>query len=278
MKIESGQTVLLTGASGGLGGFIARRFTELGVRLALAAHTTTDLEGACSVVGKGNGDVHLFLADLRDAEQRRDLVKRVRDQVGPIEILINNAGVEFNSYYHELSESQINEVLTVNLASAMIVSRLVLPEMLERKRGHIVSVSSLAGKSGPAFQEPYAASKAGLVGFTMSLRATYRGTGVGASVVVPGFVETGIYTRLKTVAGRPAPTLLAPCHPDRVANAIVRAIQKNLPEVIINRYPMRPFLALAALSPSLGEWLTRRFGTHEFFRAAVLAQRRSPPA
>ncbi|MCX8108391.1 MAG: SDR family oxidoreductase [Verrucomicrobiae bacterium] len=269
VKVEAGQVVLLTGAPGGLGIFIARRFMSLGVRLALVAHTADELERITSVLGELKDGVHAFVADLREATQRRDLIARVQSVLGPVDILINNAGVEFNSYYHELDESQIEEVITVNLLAAMSLSRLVLPEMLTRGRGHIVNISSLAGKSGPAFQEPYAASKAGLVAFTMSFRASYRRFGVSASVVVPGFVETGIYSRLKTLAGRPAPFFLAPCSPERVANAVVDVIQRDSPEVIVNRYPIRFLLALAVLSPSFGEWVCGKLGTHKFFEAAA---------
>lgn len=274
MKIERGQVVLLTGASGGLGTVMTHAFAAQGVKQALVAHPGVDLGALRSDIERQGGMAIAFTADLRDPEQRRFVVREVRQRLGRIDILVNNAGVEYNSHYHELTEDQIHEVLDVNLTAAMILSRLVLPEMLEQRRGHIVSISSLAGKSGPAFQEPYAASKAGLVAFTMSLRATYRDEGVGASVIVPGFVEAGIYTRLKQTAGRAAPRLLGACPPEWVACAVLRAIQRNVPEIIVNRYPVRPLLMLSALSPGLGAWLSSKFGTNDFFRAAAQAQRR----
>ena len=274
MKIEPGQRVLLTGASGGLGSVMSRAFAECGFRQALVAFPGIELEGLASEVRNRGAEVLTFAVDLQDPEQRRHVVHEVQRQFGGVDILVNNAGVEFNSFYHELSEARINEVLNVNLTAAMILSRLVLPGMLERRQGHIVSISSLAGKSGPAFQEPYAASKAALVAFTMSLRATYREVGVSASVVVPGFVEAGIYSRLKQMAGRPAPRLLGACPPERVAQAVLRAVRRDISEIIVNRYPVRPLLMLTALSPSLGAWLSSKFGTNQFFRAAVLAQKR----
>jgi short-subunit dehydrogenase len=108
----------------------------------------------------------------------------------------------------------------------------------------------------------------------MSLRATYRGSGISASVVVPGFVEAGIYTRLKTVAGRPAPPLLGACPPQWVVQAMLRAIRRDAAEIIVNRYPVLPLLLLMALSPALGAWVSSKFGTNEFFRSVVLAQQR----
>ena len=145
--------------------------------------------------------------------------------------------------------------------------------MLSRNRGHIVNISSLAGKSAPAFQEPYAATKAGLIGFTSSLRATYRGSGVSASVVVPGFVEAGIYAQLKKRSGLAAPALLVTSPPEKVAQAVVKVIEKDLPEIIINPLPVRPLLAFIALFPKAGEWLSDKTGGNDFFRKVVDKQK-----
>ena len=156
--------------------------------MALVAHPGSGLEAVRREAEQYGARALVLVSDLRDPGQRRQLVQDVRRELGPIDILINNAGVEFTSAYTDLSEEIIREVLAVNLEAPMMVSRFVLPEMLERKRGHIVNMSSLAGKAGPAYQEPYAATKAGLIGFTSSLRATYRRDGVSATVVVPSLI------------------------------------------------------------------------------------------
>ncbi|MCU0782650.1 MAG: SDR family oxidoreductase [Verrucomicrobia bacterium] len=272
------QTVLLTGASGGLGTHIAESLAGRGVKLGLVAFPGAELKALHQTVKKRGCKAIALASDLRDPAQRHHVIDRVRKELGEIEILINNAGVEFNSFYHELSEDQINEVINVNLTAAMILSRLVLPGMLERKRGHIVSISSLAGKSGPAFQEPYAASKAALVAFTMSLRASYRELGVSASVVTPGFVEAGIYANLKARSGCSAPRLLGASKPEAVAQAVVTVIECDLLEKIVNPLPVRPILALSALFPGLGEWIADRTGGNDFFRnvEARLHKTRTP--
>jgi short-subunit dehydrogenase len=274
MRILAGQTVLLTGASGGLGTYMARAFAEQKVKLALVAHPGIDLEGLRKSLADRGVEAFALTSDLRDPARRREMLAAVKSRLGPIDILVNNAGVEFNSIYHELSEGQIGEVLSVNLEAPMILSRLVLPDMVERRHGHIVNISSLAGKSGPAFQEPYAASKAGLVAFTQSLRATYRGSGVSASVIVPAFVEAGIYARLKAKSGCAAPALLTGCSPEQVAQAVLRSIEGDVPEIIVSRYPIRPVLALSALSPRLGDWIIARMGVNDFFRRAAEAEKR----
>jgi short-subunit dehydrogenase len=273
MKIQPGDTVLLTGASGGLGRFMARAFADYQVNQALVAHPGVSLEELRKEVEDRGGKAIAITCDLRDATQRRHLLADVRKALGRVDLLVNNAGVEFTSAYDELSEESIYETLRVNLEAPMILSRLVLPEMLERKRGFIVNISSLAGKSGPAFQEPYAATKAGLINFTASLRATYRGSGVSASVIVPGFVEAGIYAKLKAKSGCSAPALIGTSPPEAIPRAVMRAIEADLPEIIVNPLPIRPLLAFIALFPSWGEWVVGKLGTNQFFRRVVEAQK-----
>jgi short-subunit dehydrogenase len=276
MRIESGTTVLLTGASGGLGIHMARAFANAGANLILAAYPGVGLEAVRKESEKLGVKAAVLPLDLRDEKQRRQLVEDARKQFGPIDILVNNAGVEFTSAYHDLTEENIHEVIEVNLEAPMVLTRLMLPEMLSRKRGHIVNISSLAGKGGPAYQEPYAATKAGLIAFTTSLRGTYRGTGVSASAIVPGFVEAGIYEDLKDRSGMAAPALLGTVPPEKVARAVIRAVEKDLPEVIINALPVRPLLAFIAMFPRAGEWASIQTGANEFFRKVVEATKNKP--
>jgi short-subunit dehydrogenase len=274
MKIQAGQTVILTGASGGLGVFMARALADFKIKLALVAHPGAGLDAVSEDAKRRGAQTLVLSSDLRDPAQRRSVVEEVKTKFGGIDILINNAGVEFTAPYHELSEENLREIINVNLEAAMVLTRLVLPEMLKRGNGHIVNISSLAGKAGPAFQEPYAATKAGLIAFTFSLRATYRKTGVSASVIVPGFVEAGIYAKLKEKSGCSAPALLGSSSPQAVARAAIRAIEKNLPEVIVNPIPVRPLFAVTAMLPSLGEWMIEKTGGHDFFRRVVEARKR----
>lgn len=275
MRIAAGQVVLLTGASGGLGVFMARAFADRGANLALVAYPGAGLEDLRKEIQQRGVRALSLASDLRDPVQRREVVEKVTKEFGAIHVLVNDAGVEFTSAYHELSEENIREIISVNLEAAMVLTRLVLPQMLERCSGHIVNISSLAGLSGPAFQEPYAATKAGLVAFTSSLRATYRRKGVSASVVTPGFVEAGIYANLKARSGCTAPVLLGTSAPQTVARAVIRAVEKDISGIIVNPFPVRPLLAFCALMPALGEWVVNKIGTNEFFRRVVEAEKRS---
>ena len=274
MNIDAGQTVLLTGASGGLGTHLTRAFAKTGAKLALVAYPGDELITLRDEVRRAGGTAIALARDLRLSDERQEVVAEVRKEFGATDILVNNAGIEFTSPYDVLSEQNIVDVLRVNLEATMIMSWLVLPEMLRRGKGHIVNMSSLAGKANPALQEPYAASKAGLIGFTYSLRASYRSAGVSASAIVPGFVETGIYTRLKERSGLAAPKLLGTSSPEKVVAAVIRAVQRDLPEVIINPIPVRPLLALCALLPRVGERALAMTGGHDFFRRVFQASRR----
>lgn len=274
MKNLKGMKAILTGASGGIGVFLARALAREGMDLLLVAYPGSGLPDLSDAVSGYGVRSSVLWADLREPGERVRVVEHATKEFGRVDVLINNAGVEYSSPFHALSNAQIREVLAVNLEAPMMLTHLVLPGMLERRRGHIVNMSSLAGKSGPAYQESYAATKAALTAFTFSLRASYEGTGVSASVVCPGFVEAGIYARLKERSGCVAPALLAGCPPEAVARAMLRAIGHDRAEIIVNRYPIRPVLGLAAACPALGAWITKRIGVHDFFRRVVAAQDR----
>jgi short-subunit dehydrogenase len=275
MKIKAGDVVIVTGATGGLGVHVARAFAQRHTRLVLSAYPNTDMGELRDEIKKWGGESVDMICDLRDSEQRSKLVALALERFGRIDILVNNAGVEFNSYYHELSEAKIGEVLAVNLAAPMFLTRLVLPAMLAQRRGHIINLASLAGKSGPAFQEPYAATKAALIAFTLSLRSTYRTESVSASAIVPGFVDAGIYARLKVKSGRSAPVFLGVSQPEAVVTALLRAIEQDQPEIIVNPTPIRPMLAFTALFPRVGEWLSTKIGANDFFRRVVEFEKKS---
>jgi short-subunit dehydrogenase len=164
---------------------------------------------------------------------------------------------------------QIEYVIRVNLLGTMILTRLVLPGMLKRGQGHIVNMSSLSGKAGPPYSESYAATKAGIIAFTESLRSEYYKTGIGCSVICPGFVEAGIYQRVVDETGQRISRLLGTSSPEAVANAVVQAIKKDLPEIIINPGPTRLLTALAELSPWFGEKLMRLVGVVQWFETVA---------
>ena len=278
MRDLRGKTAVLTGAGGGLGSVIADALAVEGLNLVLVALPGPEMERVCARFRASQARFRAVAVDFRDADACTQVTSQAFQAFGQVDLLINNAGVEFTLPYHELTEAQINEVLAVNLAAPMHLTRQLLPGMLERRCGHIVNMSSLAAKSTPACQEPYAATKAALTAFTFSLRATYRGTGVSASALCPGLVDAGIYARIKAETGCTGPVLCPSIPPQRVARAVLRAIRHDSPEIILSRYPVRPVLMLHSLSPRLGLWLMRQMGVHDFFWRIVAARRRQSGA
>jgi len=213
-------------------------------------------------------------ADLSDLSQVDPLIERAEAALGPVDLLVNNAGVEIGAAFPVLTREELTSTVDLNLTAPMLLTHRVLPGMLERGRGHVVFVSSLAGKIGPAYNEPYAATKAGLVGLTQSLRAEYLHEPVGFSVICPGFIAgDGMYQRM-VEEGVKSNRLMGETTVEKVTAATVRAIKRDLPEVIETGAPVRPMLALAQVAPGLVERIAPRFGVTEIFRRTAVSRGR----
>jgi len=260
MKELKGRNALLTGASRGLGVHIARALAQEGVNLALSARSVEALEEVREVVISHNIKATVIPADLSDTEQVKILADKVEDELGPIDILINNAGIEWATPFRNFSPQEIQKMIQVNFTAPMLLTRSVLPGMLDRGRGHIVNMSSIAGKTGFPNQTPYASTKAGMIMFTNSLRTELDGTPVGVSVICPGFVaEDGMYAEMEKRAG-PAPRLLKPTTPDKVTSAVIKAIKKDSAEIIVNARPMWPVFILQETFPGFHTTLHKVVG------------------
>jgi len=270
----AGKTALVTGASAGIGRHIAAALAREKMNLVLAARSPDVLQKAASELSAAGVEAIAVPTDVADSRALLRLVEQGVDRFGTIDVLINNAGIDAFREYHELDASEIIATIDVNLTASLLLTRMVLPHMLRAKRGHVVNVSSTAGKQGPAYGAAYAASKAGLIAFTQSLRGEYRGTGISASVLCPGFThDGGIYDRIRRETGRDTPALMGSTSAEAVARAAVRAIRRDLPEVIVNRPPMRPLFALAELFPALAEWCIHKTTTR-FLKRVAQAKRR----
>ena len=275
MKDLSSRVAILTGASRGLGVYIARALASEGVHLALAARNEERLNEVKAELEGLGVRVVAVATDICDLDQLRHLVARCESELGPPDLLINNAGIENAAAYDAIPLDEIDRFIDVNLRAPMRLTRLVLPGMVARNRGHIVNVCSLAGLAPAAFGEPYAATKHGMVGFTKSLRASEQAAGsqVSATAISPGFItDDGMYAQMQHEGAAQSPTLLGTSPPSAVANAVVRGIRNVLPHVVVNPGVPRLLFAVSLLFPRFAEWVSMRIGAHRVFQS--LAERR----
>ncbi len=263
MKNIKGNTALITGGSRGLGPHIARFLAKEGVNVALTARTKSALDESIDSLASFNVKAKAFPADLTDSASRAKLLENVKNHFGPIDILINNAGMEWVCAYSDMSPEQIETMIQTNMIAPMLLARMVIPQMVKQKKGHIVTMSSLGGKKGSPYSATYAGTKAGLIQWTSGIRQELKGTGVSASVICPGFVsESGMFA----VYGKKAPKITGETTPEKVALAVIRAIKKDIQEIIVNPGLIWPMIWLDAIDPRIMCWVLRKFGVYEFYR------------
>lgn len=245
-----GARALVTGAAGGLGGYITRALAREGVQLALSDLPAADLEPILAEAHRAGVQAHAVPADLAQPAERERLVREAEQAIGPLDILVNSAGLEFGGAFTKTTREEIEAIVTVNLTAVMDLTRMVVPGMLERRRGHVVNLASLAGKVPAYFLASYAATKHGVVGFTHALRAEYADEPVSFSAICPGYVaEVGMYARAEREMDLEPPPGLRPVAPQRVAEAVLVAVHQDRAEMIVNRGPIRPLAVLYWLSP-----------------------------
>lgn len=183
----SGKTALVTGASGGIGRDIATALSKAGVKVALSGTREAVLE---EVKGDCGPDAAIVTCNLSDTEAVNGLVKRAEEAVGPLDILVANAGITRDQLLLRMKEEDWDAVLDVNLGSYFRLAKSALRGMMKRRSGRIIGITSIVGVTGNAGQANYAASKAGMIGFTKSLAAEVASRGVTANCIAPGFITS----------------------------------------------------------------------------------------
>jgi 3-oxoacyl-[acyl-carrier protein] reductase len=186
-----GRLVLVTGASRGIGAAIALRAASAGADVAVAYHEhEAQAEAVAKSVREHGGRAETFGADLSDPAQARAMVARVQDSLGPVDGLVNNAGIMPQSPFLEISDAEWSEVISTDLNAAFACSQAVLPGMLERGSGSIVMISSRLGQIGFAGVAHYAAAKAAVIALAKSISREFGGQGIRANSIAPGVVVT----------------------------------------------------------------------------------------
>jgi 3-oxoacyl-[acyl-carrier protein] reductase len=185
----SGRTALVTGASGGIGGAIARALHGQGATVALSGTRTGPLEALRDDLGSG---AHVLPCDLSDTAAVEALPKAAAEAMGGVDILVNNAGITRDQLFMRMSDADWDAVIAVNLASVMRLSRGVLRGMMKARWGRIVNISSIVGVTGNPGQANYAASKAAVIGMAKSLAAEVASRGITVNSIAPGFIATAM--------------------------------------------------------------------------------------
>lgn len=274
MTTIAGKTVLLTGASRGIGACIARALAKEQATVVGVARSLEGLNQVGAEIIAAGGQWIGIPFDISQIEQLALLVEKIQNLTGAIDILINNAGIEIYRAFQDYSTTDCKSVIETNLLAAMELSRLVLPSMLARRSGHIVNMASLAAKKGHPYDSIYSASKAGLSVWSDALRQELVGTGVQISIICPGYIsEQGLLVD----TGVPAPKLSGTSTPNSVTKAVVRSIKQNKAEVIVNQDPItvnftKVLLVLWQLFPRLGDTLYQSLGVTKLNQIRVKQQ------
>jgi short-subunit dehydrogenase len=247
------RVALVTGASAGLGRAIALALARRGVLV--VAHGRD--ESRLAEVARRTGGIAIG-ADLADPAQVRRLAGEALERAGRVDVLVHNAGVGWAGSLTDMDDGSADHLLAVNLAAPITLTRSLLPPMLARGTGHLLFVTSIAGRLGVAGEAVYAATKAGVDAFAESLRLELRGTGVTVGVLVPGVVDTTFFERRGTPYRRRRPR---PLPPERVAEAAMRGVAGGSADIQVPRWLRLPVVVKAA-APGVYRSLAGRFGAH----------------
>lgn len=259
MQTFNSKTVLLTGASGGIGAYIARALAKQGATVIGVARNQTALDQICAEVETLGGKGVNFIADLQNLTALADLTDQIREEVGPVDVLINNAAIERFRPFQAYSLEDLQAITVTNLLAPMELCRLLLPAMIARQSGHIVNISSGAGKHGAPFNSVYSATKAALINWSEGLRLELQDYQVGVSVICPGVTDAGMFHALETEA----PRAMKVIPPEVVAEVVLSAVKHNSPEVNLDGLTSKVFSVISQLSPRLSDAILRKVGIVE---------------
>lgn len=259
MDTIRGTTIAITGAARGIGFATAAALLKRGARVVIGDRDVALEESAVAKLGS-LGPVSGYPLDVADPESFATFLDKARaDGGGRVNVLINNAGVMPVGPFLDLTESAIRSAIEVNLYGVVNGCRLVLPEMVKRRRGHIINIASLAGMLAVPGQALYAGTKFAVVGLSTALSDEFAPQGVEVSCVMPTFTNTEL------ISGTATGGMTSPVEPDDIAAAVVRTLDKPKTAVSVP-YPLRFIAASTAFLPPRGRrWLSDKMGTSRVF-------------
>ena len=192
MKELEGKTALVTGASQGIGRACALELARRGARVALAARNEEKLRAVAEEISATGGTAEVFVLDIADEASIRAAAKAALGHFGAVEILVNNAGITKDGLLLRMRRADWDGVLTINLTGAFLLTQALIGSMIKGRWGRVINIASVVAETGQAGQANYAASKAGLIGFTKSLAREVASRNITANAVAPGLIETAM--------------------------------------------------------------------------------------
>jgi NADP-dependent 3-hydroxy acid dehydrogenase YdfG len=246
------KVAIVTGASSGIGRATALALAGEGAHVALAARNAPALHEVARTIRALGQEALVVPTDVTQQDQVGQLVRETLACWERVDILVANAGAYVRCPISDLTVAEVERSMAVNFYGTLYAILAILPHMLDQKSGHLVLVSSMDAKKGLSPDAPYVAAKFALAGFGEVLRQELYGSGVHVTTVFPGRVDTPMIATLQV------PSISAKIPPEAVARAIVRAIHRRQPEVIVP-FQARALLYLNTLSPRLGDWIARLF-------------------
>ncbi|TYZ14326.1 3-ketoacyl-ACP reductase [Hymenobacter lutimineralis] len=223
MNSIAGKIALVTGAGKGIGRAVALALAQEGAHVALLARTETDLQAVAEEIRRLGGKVALTAADVADRAAVEAAVQQLTAELGPIDILINNAGIGTFAKFLDMDPAEWEHIIQVNLLGTYYVTRAVLPGMIERQLGDIINISSTAGQRGAATTSAYSASKFGVLGLTESLMQEVRKHNIRVSALTPSTIATPLALDNKLTDGNPDKV----AQPEDLAELIVAQLKLN---------------------------------------------------
>jgi short-subunit dehydrogenase len=269
------QTALITGTSRGIGQDVARSMVKAGYNLVVTSRSGAAVEALAEELREAGAAAIAVAGDLTDSESLKRLVAAAENEFGHVDVLVNNAGGDPQREFDQMSWADNEKIFRLNVLAPMELTHMLLPGMLERGQGHIVNISSLAGRIGFPFTEAYAAAKDGVIGFTRVLRNDYHGRGVSASVIVLGAIrDAGQGQRTSDELGLKM-SRFATAPADAVAKAVLTAIAKDQAEIVVLPGPGRLIKAVMDLFPGFGPAMNQMAGANATMRQVIELRKRT---
>lgn len=257
MSSFNNSTVLITGGASGIGKLMGAHAIKKGCKtLVLWDINKAMLDDTVRELSDGSNNVRGYVVDVSSTAKVRETAQMVKNEIGSIDILINNAGIVVGKYFHEHTHDEIDRTMSINADAMMHCTLEFLPEMIHRGKGHIVNISSAAGMVGNPKMSVYAASKWAAIGWSDSLRLEMEklGTGVRVTCVTPYYISTGMFDGVKT-------SIFVPINkPEKAVRKIIRAIERNalhvrMPLIVYCLQLFKGVLPTRMFDLIVGNWL-----------------------